>query len=83
GFGAKNSVSSRIRFAQYTTASAEADITGAQKEQFALAHEAFVGQVDTINNLFTVKLPALEKAFEEAGGVLFNNVPERHRYWEE
>ena len=40
GFGAKNSVSSRIRFAQYTTASAEADITGAQKEQFALAHEA-------------------------------------------
>ena len=83
GFGAKNSVSSRIRFAQYTTASAEADITGAQKEQFALAHEAFVGQADTINNLFTVKLPALEKAFEEAGGVLFNNVPERHRYWEE
>lgn len=83
GFGAKNTVSSRIRFAQYTTASAEADITGAQKEQYNLAKDAFAGQADALNNLFNIKLPALETAFEEAGGILFNNAPVRRRYWEE
>lgn len=83
GFGAKSSASSRIRFAQYTTASAEADITGSQREQFNLANEAYAGQTGDLNNLFDVELPALEIEFEEAGGVLFNNVPERRRYWEE
>ncbi len=83
GFGAKQSVLGRLRFAQYTTASAEADITGSQKEQFNLANDAFAGQADTLNSLFDAKLPALEKEFVAAGGVLFNNVPERRRYWEE
>lgn len=83
GFGAKQSVSGRIRFAQYTTASAEADITGSQKEQFNLANDAFAGQADALNSLFDVELPALEKEFVAAGGVLFNNAPERRRYWEE
>ncbi|MDA3905083.1 MAG: hypothetical protein PF484_03315 [Bacteroidales bacterium] len=83
GFGAKNTVASRIRFAQYTTASAEVDVTGAQKEQYQIAKDAFDGQTEALNSLFTVKLPALEKEFEDAGGVLFNNAPERRRYWEE
>jgi hypothetical protein len=83
GFGAKNTVSSRIRFAQYTTASAEADITGAQKEQYNLAKNAFAIQAEALSNMFDVKLPALETEFEEVGGILFNNAPERRRYWEE
>jgi len=82
GFGAKNSVLSRIRFALYTTSSAQVDITGAQKEQFKLAEDAFKNQETTLNNLFEAKLPALEKEFEEAGGILFNNPP-TGRYYEE
>jgi photosystem II stability/assembly factor-like uncharacterized protein len=82
GFGAKNTVLSRIRFALYTTSSAQVDITGAQKEQFKLAGDAFKNEEETLNNLFNIELPALEKEFEEAGGILFNNPPAR-RYYEE
>lgn len=82
GFGEENTVSSRIRFALYTTSSAEVDITGTQKEQFEIAKQAYSEQAEGLANLYTVKLPALEKEFEDAGGVLFNNPPQR-RYFEE
>lgn len=82
GFGAKNTVSSRLRFALYTTYSAQVDITGAQKEQFNIAEKMFTTEAPTLNNLFTVKLPALEKEFEAVGGVLYNNPPSRRRYEE-
>ena len=83
GFGAKNTVSSRLRGAIYTTYSAQVDVTGAQKEQFSLAKEAFTKEEPKLNHLFEVKLPALEKEYEAAGGVLFNNPPTRSRYYEE
>lgn len=83
GFGAKTSVANRLRFALYTTSSAEVDITGSQKEQYQLAKDAYSGQEAALNALFDVKLPALEKEFEAAGGVLYNNPPTRNRYWEE
>jgi hypothetical protein len=59
------------------------DVAGTQKEQYEIAKEAFDGQAEALNSLFTVKLPALEKEFEDAGGVLFNNTPERRRRFEE
>lgn len=83
GFGAKNTVASRLRFALYTTSSAEVDITGAQKEQYEIANNAYAGQGTTLNNIYKNKLPALEKEFEDAGGVLFNNAPTRRRFFEE
>lgn len=83
GFGAKNTVASRLRFAMYTTSSAQVDVTGAQKEQYDIARKAYAGQESNLNNLFTAKLPALEKEFEEAGGVLFNNPPTRRFFFEE
>ena len=82
GFGAKNSVASRNRYALYTTSSAQVDITGAQKEQFKLAQDAFNGISGKLNALFTTEIPSLEKEFENAGGVLFNVSPQR-RYNEE
>ena len=83
GFGAKNTVSSRMRFTMFTTAGAQADITGAQREQFNLAKEAYDGQAAALNELFRVTLPALEKEFEDAGGVLYNNPPSRRRFFDE
>ncbi len=83
GFGAKNSVASRVRFAMYTTASAEVNITGNQKEQYAIAKEAYGGQKDNLTNLFDIEIPALEKEFEEAGGILYSNAPTRRRYYKE
>lgn len=83
GFGAKNSVAGRLMFTLYATASAEADVTGSQKEQFEIAKRDFNEQVPILNNLFQIEIPALEKEFEKAGGVLFNNPPERRRYFEE
>lgn len=83
GFGAKNTVSSRVRNALYATSSAQVDITGAQKEQFKLADESFKNVVRDLNNLYETKLPSIEKEFVEAGGILFNNPPERRRYFEE
>lgn len=83
GFGAKNTVSSRVQFAMYTTSSAEVNITGTQKEQFEIAEKDYSGQAVVLNGLFDTKLPALEKEFEAAGGVLFNNPPERRRYFED
>jgi len=83
GFGAKNSVSSRNRYALFTTYSAQVDITGAQKEQFKLANDAFKAVTGKLNNLFTNKIPSLEKEFVDAGGVLFNNSPQRRRFFEE
>lgn len=83
GFGAKNSVASRIRFAMFTTNSAQVDITGAQKEQYEIAKQAYDGQEKQLTNLFTVKLPELEKEFEDAGGVLFNIPSTRRRFFED
>jgi flagellar hook assembly protein FlgD len=80
GFGAKNSVASRLRFALYTTSSAQVDITGGQKEQFEIAKTAYNAQEMNLNDLFNNKLPALEKEFEAVGGVLFNNPPSRRRW---
>ncbi len=67
----------------YTTSTAQADITGAQKEQYEIAKKAFEGQESALNTLYASKLPALEKEFEAAGGVLFNNAPARRGYYEE
>ncbi|PKP30956.1 MAG: glycosyl hydrolase [Bacteroidetes bacterium HGW-Bacteroidetes-17] len=83
GFGAENTVASRVRFAMFTTASAQVDVTGSQKEQYAIAKEAFAGKANDLNNLFDVKLPALEKEFVAAGGVLYNNPPAQRRFFEE
>ena len=83
GFGAKNTVASRLRFAMYTTNSAQVDITGSQKEQYAIAEKAFKAEEGTLDNLFNVKLPTLEKEFEAAGGILYNNPPSRRRYNQE
>lgn len=82
GFGAKNSVASRNRYALYTTSSAQVNITGAQKEQFKLAKDAFNSVSGKLDDLFTVKIPSLEKEFENAGGVLFN-ISSQRRYYEE
>ncbi|NQU88401.1 MAG: glycosyl hydrolase [Mariniphaga sp.] len=83
GFGAKNTVAGRTRFALSTTSSAQVNITGAQKEQYKIAQEAYGGQEGSLKSLYNVKLPALEKEFEDAGGVLFNNAPTQRRFFEE
>jgi len=82
GFGAKNSAASRLSFAIYTSRSAQVDITGAQKEQFKLAKEAYDSKASNLNELFTVKVPALEKEFEDLGGILYNNSSSRRRFKE-
>jgi photosystem II stability/assembly factor-like uncharacterized protein len=82
GFGAKNSAASRLSFAIYTSRSAQVDITGAQKEQFKLAKEAYDSEASNLNELFTVKVPALEKEFEDLGGILYNNSSSRRRFKE-
>ncbi|MBN1821196.1 MAG: hypothetical protein JW833_10790, partial [Prolixibacteraceae bacterium] len=83
GFNAKNTVSSRLRSAMYTTSSAQVDITGTQKEQYNLAKEAFAEAAPKLDNLFTVELPALEREFVEAGGVLHQSAPPQRRFFEE
>lgn len=80
GFGAKNTVASRLRFAIYTTSSAQVDITGAQKEQFEIAKQRYTSEEPRLNEMFNNKLPALEKEFESVGGVLFNDPPVRRRF---
>ena len=82
GFGAKSSVAGRVRFALFTTSSAQVDITGTQKEQFEMAKKVFDGQAGELDNMFNNKLPALEKEFEDAGGVLFNTPPARRRFFD-
>ncbi|MCU4175655.1 VPS10 domain-containing protein [Carboxylicivirga sp. N1Y90] len=80
GFGAKNTVASRIRFALYTTSYAQVDVTGAQKEQYEIALKSYTEKEQELNTLFKTKLPALEKEFEEAGGILYNNPTSRRRW---
>jgi len=70
GFGAKKSVSGSLGFAGYATSGAHVNLTGAQKEQYNWAKNAFKGQPNIIANLYNNKLPALEKKFIDAGGVL-------------
>ena len=82
GFGAKSSVAGRVRFALYTTSSAQVDITGTQKEELELAQKDFEGQAGELDDIFKNKLPALEKEFEDAGGVLFNTPPTRRRFFD-
>jgi photosystem II stability/assembly factor-like uncharacterized protein len=77
GFGVENSVAARLRFALFATASAQVDVTGAQKEQYTLAKNAFEKQEQVLDNLFKNKIPALEKYFEDAGGVLYINTSRR------
>ena len=71
GFGAKNTVNSRLSFARYANY-AQVDITGTQKEQFDIAKKDFTEISPKLNYLFDVQLPALEKEFVELGGVLHN-----------
>ncbi len=71
GFGAKNTVNSRLSFARYANY-AQVDITGTQKEQFNIAKNEFTAMSPKLNYLFDVQLPALEKEFVELGGVLYN-----------
>ena len=71
GFGAKNTVASRISFAMNATSSAQENITGAQREQYDIAKNNFESQETTLEDLLKVKLPALEKEFVDAGGMLF------------
>ncbi|MCP4552145.1 MAG: glycosyl hydrolase [Bacteroidetes bacterium] len=75
GFGAKNPANSRLYFVKYANYRAQVDVTGAQREQYALANEAFNEQMPVLDHIFNVKVPELEKEFEEAGGVLYNNAP--------
>lgn len=77
GFGAKNSAISRLRFAMYASSSAEVDITGAMTEQYELAKKLFDSKANDLNNLYENKLPALEKEFEDMGGLRFNTPPRR------
>ena len=79
GFGAKNTVASRIRFALNATSSAQANTTGAQKEQYDIAKNNFESRESTLEDLLKVKLPALEKEFVEAGGELFISPPTGRR----
>jgi photosystem II stability/assembly factor-like uncharacterized protein len=83
GFGAKNTASSRLRFASFATRSAEVDVTGAQKEQLEIAQGIYDEQRDTLDQLFNSKLPSLEEEFENAGGVLYNVPQQRRRSFEE
>jgi hypothetical protein len=82
GFGAKNTVSSRLSFSFFANRSAQVDVTGSQREQYALAKEAYDGQEATLNELYNSTLPALEKEFTDAGGVLYN-LPPRSRFFED
>ena len=72
-------MASRLRFAIYTTSSAQVDITGGQKEQFEIAKKEYNSKESSLTDLFNNKIPALEKEFEAVGGVLFNNPPTRRR----
>ncbi|MFD0760571.1 WD40/YVTN/BNR-like repeat-containing protein [Lutibacter aestuarii] len=82
GFGAKNSVASRLGFSMYATRSAQVDVTGAQKEQFEIAKTQFTAQETDLKKLVMEKLPTLQKEFETKGGVLYN-IPDRRRYYED
>lgn len=64
GFGAKNTVASRLRFASFAIGGAEVDVTGSQQEQLALAKDGYNGIVNALDNLFDTKLPALEEEFK-------------------
>ena len=68
-------VSRRLGFASYTNSRAQVDVTGVQKEQSKIAKEAFEVQQLTLAILFNTKLPALEKEYENIGGILYNNSP--------
>jgi photosystem II stability/assembly factor-like uncharacterized protein len=82
GFGAKNSAASRTRFAMNATSGAMVDITGAQREQYKLASDAYNSQTVTLDALYNNRVPELEQEFEAAGGVLFSNPPQRRRFEE-
>lgn len=82
GFGAKNTVSSRLRFASFANRSAQVNVTGSQREQYTLAKAAYDGQEAALNQLYDSTLPALEKEFMDAGGHLFN-LPPRSRFFED
>lgn len=79
GFGAKNSVSSRLQFTLYTSRSAQVDITGSQKQQFNLAKEGYETVKFNLRDLFINKIPALEKEFENLGGILYTNTSQGRR----
>jgi len=77
GFGAKNTVSSRLGFASYASSFAQVPITGSQKEQLLLAREAYESQENNLNDLHNITLPSLEQEFLNAGGILFKSPPRR------
>ena len=75
GFGAKNTVSSRLGFASRANGNAQVDVTGSQREQLQLARDAYMGVEAQLNTLFEELLPDLESRVVDAGGALFNVVP--------
>nr|MBX2871691.1 hypothetical protein [Saprospiraceae bacterium] len=82
GFGAKTSAMGRARFASRAVSRAQVNVTGAMQEQYDLAKTAYDSQANVIEQMRNTDLPALEKAFEDAGGVLFT-VPQNRRGAEE
>ena len=82
GSGMKNPVSGRVMFAIYASRDAQVDVTGTQKEQIEIAQNMFKEQEIALNELFNTRLPALEKEFEDAGGILYN-IPQQRRWYEE
>ena len=82
GSGIKNPISGRVMFAIYASRNAQVDVTGTQKEQIEIAQNMFKEQEIALNELFNTRLPALEKEFEDAGGILYN-IPQQRRWYEE
>lgn len=72
GFGMKNPVSGRVRFALYASSNAHVDVTGSQKEQYKIALNMFKDQEKALIDLVKNKLPALENEFVEQGGILYD-----------
>jgi len=77
GYGMKNPVSGRVRFALYASSNAQVDVTGTQQEQYHIAHSMFEKQETALNELFNNQLPALEKELEKQGGILYSIPPTR------
>lgn len=75
GPGSKNTVSSRLGFATWASSSAQVDIMGSQREQFELAQEDYTAQEELLLDLYELRVPELERQFQEAGGILYNLSP--------
>ena len=70
GFGAKTSAWGRARFAAFASMSADVEVTGSQREQYNLAKTTYDDQAPILDALYEERVPDLEQAFEDAGGIL-------------